>query len=75
MHEISEIEESRMSRNEKSLLEYIRDEMRSQYKKLHESLKLSNEKFTILKKKIYEEYRHRIVDLLSKKDKETIIKI
>ena len=46
--------------------------MKSQYKKLNEAMKLSEQKFDLLKKKIYEEYRARIIDNLNKKDKQSI---
>lgn len=51
--------------------------MKAQYKKLYDSLKLSEEKHEILRKKIYEEYRSRIIDLISKKDRDeyTVAKI
>lgn len=46
---------------DRSAIEYIREEMKAQYKKLYDSLKLSEEKYEILRKKIYEEYRARII--------------
>jgi hypothetical protein len=49
--------------------------MKSQYKKLNEAIKLSEQKFELLKKKIYEEYRSRIVDTLNKKDKHTLAQL
>jgi ribonuclease HII len=49
--------------------------MKTQFKKMHDSLKLSEEKHHLLKKKIYEEYRARIIDILCKKDKQSIAKI
>lgn len=51
--------------------------MKNQYRKLFDSLKLSEEKYEVLRKKIYEEYRARIIDLISKKDRDeyTVAKI
>ena len=49
--------------------------MKSQYKKLNEAMKLSEQKFDLLKKKIYEEYRARIIDNLNKKDKHSIAQL
>lgn len=46
--------------------------MKSQYKKLNDALKLSEQKYDLLKKKIYEEYRARIIDVLNKKEKNSI---
>ena len=44
--------------------------MKSQYKKLYDALKLNEDKYVILKKNIYEEYRVRLIELLSKKDRD-----
>ena len=44
--------------------------MKSQYKKLYDALKLNEDKYEILKKKIYEEYRSRLIDLMAKKDRD-----
>lgn len=49
--------------------------MKNQYKKLYDSVKFNEEKYSILKKKIYEEYRGRIIELLIKKDKPSINKV
>jgi hypothetical protein len=46
--------------------------MRDQYKKMYEALRLSDEVNRTLKIKIYQEYRSRIIDLLSKKDKDDL---
>lgn len=54
------------------VMEFIRIEMKNQYKKLHEALKLSEEKHGLLKKKIYDEYRARLIAQLEKKDKTSI---
>ena len=43
------------------LLEYVREEMRSQYKKLNDHIKLAEQKHELLKRKIYEEYRAKII--------------
>lgn len=43
--------------------------MRSQYKKLNDAVKLQEQKYELLKRKIYEEYRAKIVDILGKKEK------
>lgn len=56
--------------HDKTLLEYVRQEMKSQYKKLYDALKLNEDKYEILKKKIYEEYRSRLIDLMAKKDRD-----
>ena len=49
--------------------------MKNQYKKLHDTLSISQEKFEILKKKIYEEFRSRIIGILNAKEKDTVGKI
>jgi uncharacterized protein YaaN involved in tellurite resistance len=36
------------------LLDYVREEMRSQYKKLNDHIKLCEQKHELLKRKIYE---------------------
>lgn len=54
------------------MLEFVREEMKNQYKKLNDALKLSEQKYDLLKKKIYEEYRARIIDFLNKKEKNSI---
>ena len=46
--------------------------MRNQYKKLNDHIKLAEHKHELLKRKIYEEYRARIVEALGKKDKQGI---
>jgi uncharacterized membrane protein len=51
------------------LLEYVREEMRSQYKKLNDHIKLNEQKHELLKRKIYEEYRAKIVEALGRKEK------
>ena len=56
--------------HDKTLLEYVRQEMKNQYKKQYDALKLNEEKYEILKKKVFEEYRSRLIDLLSKKDRD-----
>lgn len=43
--------------------------MRNQYKKLNDTLAISQEKYEILKRKIYEEYRSRIIGILTTKEK------
>jgi hypothetical protein len=59
------------------VLDFMKEEMRKQYNKLKESLRFSDDRYEILKKKVYREYRTRIVELLngSKKDKMLISKI
>ena len=54
------------------VMEFIRIEMKNQYKHLHDALKLSEDKHGLLKKKIYHEYRSRLVSQLEKKDKNSI---
>lgn len=49
------------------LLEFVREEMKTQYKKLNETIRLCEQKHEILKKKIYEEYRAKIIEVLNKK--------
>ena len=49
--------------------------MKSQYKKLNEAIKFEEQKFDLLKKKIYEEYRSRIIDNLNKKDRHSVQQI
>ena len=49
--------------------------MKSQYKKLNEAIKFEEQKFQLLKKKIYEEYRSRIIDNLNKKDRHSVNQI
>ena len=44
--------------------------MKAQYKKLYDALKLNEDKYELLKKKIYEEYRARLISLINKKDKD-----
>ena len=46
--------------------------MKSQHKKLSEAVKLSEQRFELLKKKIYDEYRTRVIENLNKKDKHSI---
>lgn len=46
--------------------------MKKQHRDQHEALKMSQEKFEILKKKIYEEYRTKIVEAINKKDQSKI---
>ena len=46
--------------------------MKGQYRKLSEALKLCEHKYDLLKKKIYEEYRSRIIDNLNKRERHTI---
>ena len=41
--------------------------MRSQYSRLQTALHFSNEKYEVIKKKVYNEYRFRIVNLLNGK--------
>jgi DNA-binding transcriptional regulator GbsR (MarR family) len=53
-------------------LEYVREEMKNQYKKLNETTKLWERKYELLKRKIFEEYRSKIVDLLNKKEKSSV---
>lgn len=43
--------------------------MKIQYKKLHDSLQISQDRFEILKKKIYEEYRSRIIGMINSKER------
>ena len=63
--------------HDKHLLEFVRQEMKAQYKKLYDALKLNEDKYEILRKKIYDEYRVRLIELMSKKDKDerTVAKI
>lgn len=49
--------------------------MKKQHKKQHEALKFNEEKYDILKRKIYEEYRSKIIELLNKKDKSKITEL
>ena len=49
--------------------------MRNQYKKLNDHIRLLEQKYDLLKKKIYGEYRAKIIDMLSKKDKNSISQI
>lgn len=49
--------------------------MKSQYKKLNDALKLSEQKHDFLKKKIYQEYRARIIEALNKKEKNNIAQL
>lgn len=50
--------------------------MRNQFKKLNEALLISQSKFDLLRKKIYEQYRSRIISILTEKEKnENISKI
>ena len=46
--------------------------MKTQYTKLNETIRLWERRHDALKKKIYEEYRAKIIDVLSKKEKNTI---
>jgi hypothetical protein len=61
---------------EGSVLEFVREEMRAQSKKMNEALKLSEEANRLLKAKIYEEYRVRLIELMNKKgDENTVGKV
>lgn len=51
-------------------MEYVRKEMKNQYSKQYDALKLAEEKFNLLKRKIYEEYRSRIIGVISNKNKD-----
>jgi hypothetical protein len=55
------------------MIEFLKGEMKKQYNKQVENIKFLEDKYEILKKKIYREYRTRIVELVnessSKKDK------
>ena len=44
--------------------------MKNQYKKLFDALKLNEQKYELLKKKIYEEYRARLIEIFGQKEKE-----
>lgn len=44
--------------------------MKNQYSKQYDALKLAEEKFSLLKKKIYEEYRSRIIGVIANKNKD-----
>lgn len=46
--------------------------MRNQYKKLNDHIRLCEQKYELLKKKIYEEYRAKIIEVLSKKEKNSL---
>lgn len=51
------------------LYEYLQEEMKAQFKKLNETIQLCHEKYELLKKKVYNEYRSKLSDLLGKKDR------
>lgn len=51
---ISSINLSKTREHCSELLEFVREEMKSQYKKLNDTLKLSEQKYDLLKKKIYD---------------------
>lgn len=46
--------------------------MKTQYTKLNETIRLWEKRHEALKKKIYEEYRAKIIDVLSKKERNSI---
>lgn len=49
--------------------------MRIQFKRLNETIQLSHDKYDLLKRKVYKEYRSKLVDLIGKKDKTLISRI
>lgn len=50
----SAIDVNRLEGDSKKLLEYVSLEMKKQFKKLHSALEISQQKFKLLKMKIYE---------------------
>lgn len=47
------------------MIEFLKGEMKKQYNKQSENIKFLEEKYDILKKKIYREYRSRIIELIN----------
>ena len=51
------------------LYEYLQEEMKAQFKKINETIQLCHEKHELLRKKVYNEYRSKLSDLLGRKDR------
>ncbi len=47
------------------MIEFLKGEMKKQYNKQAENIKFIEDKYEILKKKIYREYRTRILELIN----------
>ncbi len=49
--------------------------MKTQYRKMYDAIKFSEEKFNIFKDKVYQEYRAKIIEIINKKDKQAVHKL
>jgi hypothetical protein len=57
------------------LYEYLQEEMKVQFKKLNETIQLCHEKYDLLKRKVYNEYRTKLSELIGKKDRSLLPRI